>query len=114
METDHMERMTAEKFALEVEAHHPEIYDIRRETEYETEHLEDAQSKPLAYINDWIKDINPNKHFFMHCASGYRTMIASSILRARGYRNFTEIEGGINAVRKTGLPKDKFVHTTKV
>jgi rhodanese-related sulfurtransferase len=45
----------------------------------------------------------------MHCASGYRTMIASSILRARGYRNFTEIEGGMNAIRKTGLPKSKFV-----
>jgi len=114
METDHMERMSADAFALKFEKDHPEVYDIRRETEYETEHLEDAESKPLAYINDWIKDINPNQHFFMHCASGYRTMIASSILRARGYRNFTEIEGGINAVRKTGLSKDKFVHTSKV
>ena len=111
METDHMERMSADAFALKFEKEHPEVYDIRRETEYETEHLEDAESKPLAYINDWIKDINPNQHFFMHCASGYRTMIASSILRARGYRNFTEIEGGINAIRKTNLPKSKFVKT---
>ena len=111
-ETDSMNRMSAEEFALKVENDQPEIYDIRREAEYDSEHLEDAQSKPLAYINDWIKDINPNKHFFMHCASGYRTMIASSILRARGYRNFTEIEGGMNAVRKTGLPKSKFVQTT--
>ncbi len=111
-ETDSMNRMSAEEFALKIEHDHPEIYDIRRETEYDTEHLEDAQSKPLAYINDWIKDISPNKHFFMHCASGYRTMIASSILRARGYRNFTEVEGGMNAIRKTGLPKSKFVQTT--
>jgi hydroxyacylglutathione hydrolase len=111
LETDSMERMSADEFALKFEKNHPEVYDIRRETEYETEHLEDAESKPLAYINDWIKDINPNHHFFMHCASGYRTMIASSILRARGYRNFTEVEGGINAIRKTGLPKTKFVKT---
>ena len=88
-----------------------EIYDIRRPAEYESEHLEDAHSKPLADINDWIKDINPNKHFFLHCASGYRTMIASSILLSRGYRNFTEIEGGMNAIRKTELPKSKFVKT---
>lgn len=108
-ETDSMKRMSAEEFALKAEHEHPEIYDIRREAEFDSEHLEDAQSKPLAYINDWIKDINPHKHFFMHCASGYRTMIASSILRARGYRNFTEVEGGMNAIRKTGLPKTKFV-----
>jgi hydroxyacylglutathione hydrolase len=108
-ETDQMDRMSAAEFANHVEQGEIEIYDIRRETEYNSEHLLDAQSKPLADINEWIKDINPAKHFFMHCASGYRTMIASSILRARGYRNFTEIEGGINAVRKTELSRSKFV-----
>jgi hydroxyacylglutathione hydrolase len=108
-ETDSMTRMTADEFALKVQQDHPDIYDIRREAEFESEHLAGAESKPLAYINDWIKDINPAHHFYMHCASGYRTMIASSILRARGYRNFTEIEGGMNAIRKTGLPKSNFV-----
>jgi len=108
-EIDSMNRMSAAEFAKRIENEEVEIYDIRRETEFETEHLEDAHSKPLANINEWIKDINPARHFFLHCASGYRTMIASSILRARGYRNFTEIEGGINAIRRTDLPKSKFV-----
>jgi len=44
-----------------------------------------------------IKDIDPKQHFFMHCAGGYRSMIAASILQARGYRNFTEIAGGYKA-----------------
>lgn len=110
-EIDFMRRMPAEEFASVFRDEEVEIYDIRRPAEYESEHLEDAHSKPLADINDWIKDINPNKHFFLHCASGYRTMIASSILLARGYRNFTEIEGGMNAIRKTELPRSKFVKT---
>jgi rhodanese-related sulfurtransferase len=46
-----------------------------------------------------VKDINPEEHFFIHCA-GYRSMMAASILQARGYRNFSEIEGGYNAIAK--------------
>jgi rhodanese-related sulfurtransferase len=88
--------------------------DIRKESEYEAEHLDEAFSKPLAYINEWIKDINPKEHFFLHCEGGYRSMIAASILQARGYRNFTEIGGGFNAIAKTALPKSDFVCQSKV
>jgi rhodanese-related sulfurtransferase len=65
-------------------------------------------------INDWVKDINPEEHFFIHCAGGYRSMIAASILQARGYRNFTEIAGGFGAISKTNVPKTDFVCQTKV
>jgi rhodanese-related sulfurtransferase len=57
-------------------------------------------SRPLAAINEWVKDINPEEHFFIHCAGGYRSMMAASIVQARGYRNFSEIEGGYNAIAK--------------
>jgi rhodanese-related sulfurtransferase len=70
---------------------HPIIVDVRKESEYEAEHVEDAYSRPLASINEWVKDINPEEHFFMHCAGGYRSMMAASILQARGYRNFSEV-----------------------
>ncbi len=113
-ETDALKRMSADAFAEEFMAKDLEVFDIRREAEFASEHLEHAESKPLANINEWIKDIHPGKHFYMHCASGYRTMIAASILMARGYRNFTEIEGGINAIRKTALPKTKFVSGANV
>ena len=76
--------------------------------------MEESYSKPLANINQWIKDIDPKEHFFLHCAGGYRSMIASSILEARGFRNFTEIEGGFNAIAKTSLPKTDFVCQSKV
>jgi rhodanese-related sulfurtransferase len=72
------------------------------------------RSKPLAYINEWTKDVNPEEHFFLHCAGGYRSMIAASILQARGYRNFTEIEGGFKAIGETAIPKTDFVCQSKV
>jgi rhodanese-related sulfurtransferase len=73
------------------------VVDIRKDSEYSMEHVDEAYSKPLANINEWIKDIDP-KAFYLHCA-GYRSMIAA-ILQARGFRNFSEIEGGFNAITK--------------
>jgi hydroxyacylglutathione hydrolase len=90
------------------------VVDVRKESEYEAEHVEDAYSWPLAYINEWIKDVQPEEHFYIHCAGGYRSMIAASILKARGYHNFTEIEGGFNAIAKTGISKTDFVCQSKV
>ncbi|KXK45102.1 MAG: Hydroxyacylglutathione hydrolase [Bacteroidia bacterium] len=114
LETDTVKRISPEEFASKVKPGTDMIIDVRKETEYAAEHIEDAYSKPLAYINKWIKDINPKEHFFMHCAGGYRSMIAASILQARGYRNFTEIESGFNAISKTGVPKTNYVCQSKV
>jgi glyoxylase-like metal-dependent hydrolase (beta-lactamase superfamily II)/rhodanese-related sulfurtransferase len=113
-ETDKVNRISAEEFASTVDITQDTIVDVRKESEYAAEHIENAYSKPLAYINDWIKNINPQEHFYMHCAGGYRSMVASSILQARGYRNFTEVDGGFNAIAKTAVPKTDFVCQTKV
>lgn len=112
-EIDTVHRITADEFANEVKIGENTIIDVRKESEYAAEHVEDAYSKPLAYINDWIKDINPKEPFYLHCAGGYRSMIAASILQARGFRNFTEIEGGFNAIAKTSIPKTDFVCQSK-
>ncbi len=113
-EIDIVERITANQFSSEVKIGESKIIDVRKESEYAAEHVEEAYSKPLAYINDWIKDINPEEHFYLHCAGGYRSMIAASILQARGYRNFTEVEGGFNAIAQTNVPKSDFVCQSKV
>ncbi len=114
LETDHVNQISVEDFAEKVNLQEDVVIDIRKESEYAAEHLEDAYSKPLAYINDWIKDINPDQHFYLHCAGGYRSMIAASILQARGYRNFTEVDGGFNALAKTALPKTDYICQSKV
>ena len=111
---DVVDRITADQFANEAEPGKDKIIDVRKETEYAAEHIEDAYNRPLAYINDWVKDINSEEHFYLHCAGGYRSMMAASILQARGYRNFTEVEGGFDAISKTGIPTTNFVCQTKV
>jgi rhodanese-related sulfurtransferase len=113
-ETDSVKRISAAQFADELKVGEDKVIDIRKEGEYSAQHIDEAYSKPLAYINTWINEIDPSEHFYIHCAGGYRSMIAASILQARGYRNFTEIEGGFNAIAKTDLPKSDFVCQSKV
>ncbi len=113
-ETDLVNRISAEQFEAEIKEGEVKIIDIRRESEYNAEHIHEAYSKPLAYINEWIRNLDPAEHFYMHCGSGYRSTIAASILQARGYRNFTEIEGGFKAIAATGVPKSDFVCQTKI
>ncbi len=113
-EADVVDRIKPEEFAKEVNVETDKILDIRKQSEYMAEHIQDAYNKPLADINTWIKDIDPEEHFYMHCTGGYRSMIAASILQARGYRNFTEIEGGFKALINTNVPKTDFVCQSKL
>ncbi|MBU3676537.1 MAG: MBL fold metallo-hydrolase, partial [Chitinophagaceae bacterium] len=113
-EIDTVNRITPEAFAEQVDVNNDVVIDVRKEGEYSAEHVENAYSKPLAYINDWIKDIQPDTHFFLHCAGGYRSMMAASILQARGYRNFSEVAGGFNAIAKTAVPKTDYICPSKV
>ena len=113
-EADVVDRISADQFARNLDIHSDKVIDVRKDTEYAAEHIEDAYNKPLAYINEWIRDINPDEHFYLHCAGGYRSMIAASILQARGYRNFTEVEGGFSAISKTNVPRTDFVCQSKL
>lgn len=108
-EIDMVRRISAEEFETELKQNNNKVIDVRKEGEFSGEHLEVAESLPLAYINDWIKDIDDSEHFYIHCAGGYRSMIAASILNSRGIRNFTEIGGGYGAIKNTSLARTNFV-----
>jgi len=111
-ETDQVKRISPETFAKEF-SEKSVVLDVRKPSEYETEHVNEAFSRPLAEINEWSKNINPDEHFYVHCAGGYRSMIAASILNSRGIRNFTEIEGGFSKIKETDVPKSNFVCQSK-
>lgn len=113
-EIDTVHRITASQFETEIKNKDITIIDVRKESEYQSEHVDEAFNKPLGYINDWINELNSEEHFYLHCAGGYRSMLAASILQARGYRNFTEIEGGFAAIANTEVSKTNFVCQTKV
>jgi hydroxyacylglutathione hydrolase len=112
-EVDTIKRISAEEFAKNVDIQKDTIVDVRRQSEYEAEHVENANNIPLDFINENIASFPKNEHFFLHCAGGYRSMIAGSILKARGWDNFTEIAGGFNAIAKTEVPKTSFVCQSK-
>ena len=113
-QTDTVKRITASQFEHEFKLNESMVIDVRRETEYAASHVDEAYSKPLAYINEWVGNIDPKKHFYLHCAGGYRSMIAASILKARGFHHFSEIDGGFNAINKTSVPKTDFICQSKV
>jgi hydroxyacylglutathione hydrolase len=113
-EVDTVDRITADEFKKRLNVEKDTVYDVRKESEWEAEHIEEAYSRPLASINEWVKDVNPDEHFYVHCAGGYRSMITASILEARGYRNFTEIEGGFKAIAEAGVSKTDYVCQSKV
>ncbi|AZB30051.1 MBL fold metallo-hydrolase [Chryseobacterium balustinum] len=113
-EIDIINRISAKQFESEIKNKEVKIIDVRKESEYQSEHVNEAYNMPLAYINDWIGNLDSEKHFYLHCAGGYRSMMAASILQARGYRNFTEIEGGFAAIANTEVSKSNFVCQTKI
>lgn len=113
-EVDTIRRITPLSFESQVVIGESVVFDVRKDTEYAAEHVDQAFNRPLAFINDWIKEVDPQTHFFVHCAGGYRSMIAASILQARGYRNFSEVDGGFAAISKSNVPKTNFVCQSKV
>lgn len=113
-ETDEVNRISAEEFTRQF-TENSKVIDVRKISEYSAEHIDNAYNKPLDTISDWVKTIDDAEHFFLHCAGGYRSMIAASILNSHGIRNFTEIEGGFGAIKKTGsLPTSDFICQSKV
>jgi glyoxylase-like metal-dependent hydrolase (beta-lactamase superfamily II)/rhodanese-related sulfurtransferase len=113
-DTDKVNRITAAEFAAAFKPNESLVIDVRKESEYRAEHVEEAYNKPLDFINEWTGAIDPHQHFFLHCAGGYRSMIAASILKARGLHNFSEVEGGFAAIAQTNAPKTDFVCQSKL
>jgi rhodanese-related sulfurtransferase len=112
-EIDEVKRISPAEFAEQF-TENAKIIDVRKLSEYSAEHVDNAFNKPLDTISDWVKTIDDSEHFFLHCAGGYRSMIAASILNSHGIRNFTEIEGGFNGIKKIEkLPTTDFVCQSK-
>ncbi len=81
------------------------ILDVRRKSEYDSEHIINAVSAPLDYINESMLLIDKNKVYYVHCAGGYRSMVFISILKARGYNNLIDVKGGFKAMKESGVFK---------
>lgn len=104
-ETDQIRSINAEDLAQLVKKEAIHIIDARKASEYNSEHVIDAINAPLDFIKDSMTKIDKNKTYYVHCASGYRSMVFISILKARGYNNLIDVTGGFNALKSSNLFK---------
>ncbi len=81
------------------------VFDVRKPGEYADEHIADVSNTPLDYFNDHIADFPVNREFYVYCAGGYRSVIAASILKARGFHNVIDVAGGYAAIKKTAIKR---------
>ncbi|MBX7093735.1 MAG: MBL fold metallo-hydrolase [Flavobacteriales bacterium] len=88
------------------------LFDVRKKSEFDSEHVVDAKNVPLNVLMNNLSEFPKEKSFIIHCAGGYRSMIAASILKARGYDNFVDVEGGMTEILKTSIPRTEYVCPT--
>lgn len=85
------------------------VFDVRKNGEYLSEHAISAINTPLDYLNDHLAEFPDEETFYLHCAGGYRSMIATSILKSRGIHNFIDIKGGFEAIKESGIKVSDYV-----
>jgi rhodanese-related sulfurtransferase len=101
-ETDSIRSISADELADIIQKENIEIVDVRKKSEYDSEHILEAENAPLDFINDSMAQLDKNKTYYVHCAGGYRSMIFNSVLRARGFDNLVDIKGGFKAIKESG------------
>ncbi|MEN9363832.1 MAG: hypothetical protein RI903_1141, partial [Bacteroidota bacterium] len=101
-EIDQVESISAEEAFDRIAAGKGEIMDVRKNSEYVSEHVNGAENAPLDFINESMLQVHKDKTYFVHCAGGYRSMVFISTLRARGYENLIDIAGGFKAMKESG------------
>ena len=108
-QVDFVEGIDADGLKELIEKSEIEIFDVRKPGEYLSENITDAHSTPLDFINDHISEFPSNNPFYIHCAGGYRSMIAASILKSRGIHNLIDVKGGFGKIKESGIKVSDYV-----
>jgi glyoxylase-like metal-dependent hydrolase (beta-lactamase superfamily II)/rhodanese-related sulfurtransferase len=97
-EVDSITSISPEELA---KVENPNILDVRKNSEHQSEHIIGAENAPLDYLNDSMLKVDKNKTYHVHCAGGYRSMVFISALKARGFENLIDVKGGFNAIKES-------------
>ncbi|MCB0795750.1 MAG: MBL fold metallo-hydrolase [Flavobacteriales bacterium] len=108
-EVDTIESISAEEFAKRFQASKLRVVDVRKDGEYLAEHVDGAWHASLQYINQHLAAFSKEEPNYVHCQGGYRSMIAASMLKARGYHNVIDVAGGFKAIAETDVPRTDYV-----
>ena len=107
-DTDRIESIDATEFARRFKNEKLYVIDVRKPGEYQVEHVENALNIPLDYLNHHLAEIPKAGDVYVHCAGGYRSMIAASILKARGSDNIIDVSGGFKAISETSVARTPY------
>ncbi len=105
-------RISPQQLEAEYKMGQPLIFDVRKKSEFLSEHILGAINVPLNEINQHLAQFPKNKPFILHCAGGYRSMIAASILKQRGWQDFSDVRGGFAQITETTVPRSEYVCPT--
>jgi hydroxyacylglutathione hydrolase len=108
-EFDTLTSITPQELELKLQHQKVPVFDVRKPGEYQSEHLEIAESTPLDFLNDHLATFPSNETFYVHCAGGYRSVIAASILKARGIHNLVDVKKGFSGLKETQIPRTNYV-----
>lgn len=103
-EVDMLRSVSADVLAEAITKNAP-VFDVRKPGEYANEHIVDVPSTPLDFLNEHVEEFPTKEDFYVHCAGGYRSVIAASILKARGFHNIIDVTGGYKAIKETDIPR---------
>ena len=113
METDFIKTVSPETFEELFNTGDINVLDVRKKSEFDSEHLIGAINEPLDTINSKISNLEKDKTYYVHCAGGYRSVIFESIAKANGVHNLIDIEEGFSGIStKTKLQKSEYVCPT--
>jgi glyoxylase-like metal-dependent hydrolase (beta-lactamase superfamily II) len=110
-EIDKVNRIDAKELARKMNKS-PIVVDVRKKSEFDSEHIIGAINIPLNQINQHLAELPKDEPFILHCESGYRSMLASSILKARGWKNFVDVRDGFKGIKETDTPVSEYVCPT--
>ena len=108
-QVDFVEGIDADGLKELIEKSEIEIFDVRKPGEYLSEHITEAHSTPLDFINDHMSEFPSNNPFYIHCAGGYRSMIAASVIKSRGIHNLIDVKGGFGKIKESGIKVSDYV-----
>lgn len=102
-ETDSIRSISPEEFADRLESEEKIVVDSRKPGEFNGGHVINAVNIPLDFVNQQLAEVPKEEDFYLHCAGGYRSVIMSSILKARGYHNMINVEKGFGGIKNTSV-----------
>ena len=113
-ELDRLDGVTPEEFGKRLASGDIKVLDVRKESEYKSQHLDYSHviNMPLDYISKQMEKVQRDESYYVHCTGGYRSVIAASILKARGFDNLIDIEKGFKGIQDAGVKTTEYVCPT--